>query len=155
MFTLYNLVSADGFIARPDGREDFIPDSVWQKFLDLCQAYGTLVMGRKTYDAIQSYDQKLIDEFESLAVTKIVISHNKEFKAKTDYHIVSTPEAAATIVPDALVCSGPTLNNYVLRKHLVKEILLYQLLTPIGEGIEPFDNQLVEGLKDVKITRLK
>lgn len=72
MVTLYNVISADGFIARKDGSEDFIPDNLWQNFLSLCKEYGTLIIGRKTYDTIQAYDQELLGPFEALLIRKII-----------------------------------------------------------------------------------
>ena len=53
MITLYNVISADGFIARLDGDEDFIPDDLWPHTLEFFKKYDALVMGRKTYDAMQ------------------------------------------------------------------------------------------------------
>ena len=37
MITLYNVISADGYITERDGSEDFIPDSVFDDFIDLCK----------------------------------------------------------------------------------------------------------------------
>lgn len=139
MLTLYNVISSDGFIARKDGSEDFIPDGLWPNFLNLCKEYGTLIMGRKTYDTIQSYDEELRDSFESLPVNKIVISNNKEFHPRSGYIVVHSPEDAITIAPDALVSSGPTLNNHLLKKHMVKEIIFHEVPVSIGDGIKPFD----------------
>lgn len=147
MVTLYNVISADGFIARKDGREGFIPDNIWQNFLFLCKEYGTLIMGRKTYDTIQAYDKKLVDPFESLPIRKIVVTSNKNFNARDGYIIVNTPEDALALAPDALVSSGPTLNNYLIRNHLVKEIILHEVPVSIGDGIEPFDSLQLEGIE--------
>lgn len=141
MFTLYNVVSSDGFIARTDGSEDFIPDELWGNFLDLCRKYGTLIMGRKTYDTIQSYGEEPLRLFEELPIRKIVVSGNRDFQPKPGYVVVHSPQDALTLAPDALVSSGPTLNNFLLRNGLVKKIILHEVPTSIGEGIEPFDRQ--------------
>lgn len=139
MVTLYNVISADGFIARKDGSEDFIPDNLWQNFLSLCKEYGTLIMGRKTYDTIQAYDEELLDSFEALPIRKIVVSGNKNLNLKDGYMLVNTPEDAVALAPDALVSSGPTLNNYLIRNHLVGEIIFHEVPVLIGNGIKPFD----------------
>jgi len=144
MVTLYNVISSDGFIARKDGSEDFIPDNLWPNFLFLCKEYGTLIMGRKTYDTIQGYDKKSLDQFETLPIRKIVVSSNRNFHPKEEYIVAHSPTDAVALAPNALVSSGPTLNNFLLKNHLVKKIILHEVPTSIGEGIKPFDkNELV------------
>ncbi|MGE5298325.1 MAG: dihydrofolate reductase family protein [Acidobacteriaceae bacterium] len=154
MVTLYNVISADGFIAYKDGSEDFIPDSLWPDFLSICEKYGTLIMGRKTYEIIQGYDKDLIDSFEALPIQKIVVSSNKNFALKKDYVLVSSPEEAIALSPIALVSSGPTLNNYLISNRLVKEIILKQVPVAIGDGIRPFDPNLSEEVGNIKIGKI-
>lgn len=147
MVTLYNVTSADGFIARNDGSEDFIPDNLWPNFLNLCQEYETLIMGRKTYDTIQAYPEELLKPFEKLPIRKIVITNNPAFKPKPEYIVVHSPQDAITLAPNALISSGPTLNNYLLKNHLVKKIIFHEVPVVINEGIKPFDidrNNLLE-----------
>ncbi len=139
MLTLYNVISSDGFITRKDGSEDFIPDSLWPNFLDTCRKYGTLIMGRKTYDAIQKYDKEQLQPFEELHIRKIVISGNQNFRPKEGYTVLHSPEDALALAPDALVSSGPTLNNFLLKRGLVKKIILHEVPVKIGGGIRPFD----------------
>lgn len=143
MVTLYNVVSSDGFIARTDGNEDFIPDELWRNFLDLCQKYGILIIGRKTYDTIQGYDKEPLRLLEELPIKKIVISGNHDFQPKPGYIVASSPEEAFALAPDALVSSGPILNNYLLSAGLVKKIILHEVPIAIGQGIKPFDKERI------------
>ena len=151
MATLYNVISADGFIARKDGSEDFIPDNLWPNFLNLCKEYGTLIMGRKTYNTIQKYDEELLQPFEELSIRKIVITRNRVFKPKYEYIVVHSPEDAIALAPNALVSSGPTLNNYLIKNHLVKEIIFHEVPISIGDGIRPFNKHslILRAVKDV------
>ena len=139
MVTLYNVISSDGFIARKDGGEDFIPDNLWPNFLNLCREYGALIMGRKTHDTIQNYDKELLQPFEELPIRKIVISGKRGFLPKKEYIVAYSPKDALALAPDALVSSGPTLNNFLLKNGMVKKIILHQIPVSIGEGIKPFD----------------
>jgi len=139
MLTLYNVISSDGFIARNDGSEDFIPDNLWPNFLDLCRKYGTLIMGRKTYDAVQQYGKEFSQSLEELPIRKIVISGNLSFRPKKGYIVAHSPKDALAIAPDALVSSGPTLNNFLLKNGLAKNIILHEVPAAIREGIRPFD----------------
>lgn len=142
MLTLYNVVSKDGFIADKNGREDFIPETFWVNFLDLCKEYGSVVMGRKTYEAIQSYEQKLLVPFEQLPVKRIVITSDGNFETKKEYSVVHSPKEAMEFAPDSLVSSGPTLNNFLLRTGCVEKVILHIVPESIGEGIRPFDENL-------------
>lgn len=143
MFTLYNVISADGFIAIADGSEDFIPDEMWIGFTDICKQYGSFITGRKTYDAIQKYDDKLISTLEELPIKKIVISNDKEFKPKDGYLVARSLGEAIALEPDGLVSSGPTLNNSILKNGLAGKILLKKLPVRVGKGIPAFDKQLI------------
>jgi len=139
MLTLYNAISSDGFIADKTGNEDFIPDEAWSSFLGLCGDYKTLIIGRKTYEVIQAYDSELLVPFEALPIKKIVISSNPSFQIKDGYLVTHSPEEALKIDPEALVCSGPTLNNALLKKGFVKKVIFHEIPTKIENGITPFD----------------
>ena len=143
MFTLFNVVSSDGFIADQDGREDFIPEELWPNFLDLCMHYGAIVMGRKTYDALQKYPDALLDPFESLEIPKIVISADDAFQPKSGYSVLHSPAEALSRFPNALVSSGPILNTALLRAHMVGRVIQHELPVAIGRGILPFDPECV------------
>jgi dihydrofolate reductase len=139
MVTLYNVISSDGFIARKDGSEHFIPDGLWNNFLDLCKKYDALIMGRKTYDAIQKYGKALLDPFEKLPIQKIVVTRDRKFRPKADYVVAHSPKDAVSSKPRILVSSGPTLNTDLLREGLVDEIIFHEVPTAIGDGIKPFE----------------
>ena len=139
MITLYNVISADGFIARKDGSEDFIPEGLWGEFLDLCKGYDTIVMGRKTYEAIQEYPRDHIEEFEKLDIKKVIVTKDNNFLVKPHYIISHSPEEALIIGKNTLLTSGPTLNTYFLEKGLIDKVILNVLPEKIGEGIRLFN----------------
>lgn len=139
MVTLYNVISSDGFIARPDGSEDFIPNNLWINFLNLLKEYDVFVMGRKTYDTMQHYDPTLLVPFEKLPITKIVVTDNHAFIPKEGYIVTHSPEDAFANGRNILVSSGPSFNNSVLKKGLVNEVIFHEIPVAIGRGIKPFD----------------
>ena len=139
MVTLYNAVSEDGFIARKDGSEDFIPDEVWVDFLGLCKMYDSLVMGRKTYETIQAYPEEMVKEFESLNIKKIVVTKDEKFNVKSGYIIASSPKEAISNGINILLSSGPTLNASVLSQGLVDRVMLNVIPEKIGDGIKQFE----------------
>lgn len=155
MATLYNVISSDGFIARTDGSEDFIPDNLWINFLNLCQEYGVVVMGRNTYETIQSYPEELREPFENLPIKKIVITHTESYEVKTGYEIARSPAEVLARYPDALVTSGPTLNDFLLAKKLIKKIIFHEVPVSIGSGIKPFDDSFATLVPVENVTQLE
>lgn len=140
MITLYNVISADRFIARKDGSEDFIPDEVWEDFLDLCHEYQAVVMGRKTYEAMQQYEPMLLKAFEIISIQKIVVSRDKNFFPKEGYVKISSPEEVASLGLYTLLTSGPSLNTAFLKEKLIDRVILNKLPNAIGEGMRQFEN---------------
>ncbi len=138
MITLYNVISRDGFIADKDGNEDFIPDELWNDFLELCTHYDVVVMGRKTYEAIQGYDDGLIEAFEKLAIKKIVVSTREDFRPKAGYIKISQPREIINYGSNILLTSGPSLNTFFLTANLLDKVIFNELPVEIGEGIKPF-----------------
>ncbi len=138
MITLYNVLSADGYIARSNGSEDFIPDEWWLETLKVYAKHDALVMGRKTYEVMQSYPSDLMEPFEALPIKKIIVTRDTQFRSKSGYIVVHSPEEALKKGERVLVSSGPTLNTYIVEHDLVNEILFHYVPTAIGEGIKPF-----------------
>jgi len=152
MVTLYNAVSEDGFIARKDGSEDFIPDEVWGDFLSFCKMYDSLVMGRKTYETIQKYPEEMIKELETLNIKKIVVTKDSKFNVKPGYLIVNSPKEAISKGINILLSSGPTLNASVLNQGLVDIAILNIIPEKIGSGIKVFEtkpNLILESEEDM------
>lgn len=139
MLTLYNAISSDGFIARKNGDEDFIPEEVWGDFLELCTKYNALIMGKNAYGAIQAYEKELVEPFEKLGIKKVVVTRDKNFKPKNGYAVLHSLKEAATLHPNILLSSGPKLNTAFLKEKLIDRIILNKLPVTIGEGIPQFE----------------
>jgi len=154
MITCYNVISSDGYIARKDGSEDFIPDQLWSETLDVFKRFDILVMGRKTYDVIQDYDKEPLDLLEKLDIKKVVATRDKNFQPKLGYMVVYTPEDVLRVGKNILVSSGPALNNYFLEKKLVDNIIFHQLPVSIGDGIRPFNIEIKKRFILVSETQL-
>jgi dihydrofolate reductase len=142
MITAYNVISSDGFIAQTDGGEDFIPDEVWDDFLELLTEYAVLILGKNTYDTIQSFDQKLIEDFENMPIKKIIVTRDESFVPKTGYEKMSSLQDAAAMSQDILLCSGPSLNTAFLKEKLIDRIILNKLPVAIGTGIRQFETDM-------------
>ncbi|OHA87754.1 MAG: hypothetical protein A3A96_02010 [Candidatus Zambryskibacteria bacterium RIFCSPLOWO2_01_FULL_39_39] len=119
MITLYNVVSADGYIARKDGSEDFIPNSYWPHTLNVLNGYDCIIVGRKTYDVIQNYEENMRKSFEDLPIKKIVITKDKSFHPKEGFEVAYALEDVINPDLNIVVTSGPTLNNYLVENNFV------------------------------------
>ncbi|MEK7650780.1 MAG: dihydrofolate reductase family protein [Patescibacteria group bacterium] len=141
MLTLYNVISQDGFIARENGDEDFIPDALWTDFLDLCQKNDAVIISRKTYEAIQEYPRNLIESFENLATKRVVVTEKSDLVLSPKYLIAHSPAEAMTAGQNLLLSSGAILNQAFLENNLVDQVILNVLATKIGAGIRAFTTQ--------------
>ena len=146
MVTLYNVVSSDGYIARKDGSEEFIPDELWPSTLEFFKHYDVLVMGRKTYDVMQQYEKEPLKLFEELNIKKVIVTNDKDFQPKLGYTVSHSPEDVLHMGVNILVSSGPTLNNYLFKKKLIDKVVLCQIPVSIGEGIRPFATDIQKSL---------
>ncbi len=155
MVTLYNVISGDGYITERDGSEDFMPDDVFDDYIDLCKKSDVVVMGRRTYEAIQKYPKLLLDKFENLAVKKAVVTHDREFILKQAYIRAFSPEDAVALGNRILVSSGPGLNSYFLRKGMIDLLILNKLNKKINKGIKPFDIDIKKFIGNPVSTEVK
>lgn len=146
MLTSYNVVSSDGFIAQADGGEDFIPNEIWDDFLELLGEYDTLLIGKNTYEMIQSFDQELVEPFENTSIKKIVITRDEDFVPKTGYKKIPSLLDVFKVGSNILLCSGPGLNTAFLKEKLIDRIVLNKLSAIIGTGIHQFETGIVPEL---------
>ena len=142
---LYNVISSNGYITEKNSSEDFIPNEVWDIFIELCKNYSVLVMGRKTYESIQKYDKKALEQLEDLTIKKIVVSRDKNFKIKDSYTTITSPEYLPTD-EKILLSSGPSLNTACLKLGLIENILLHVLPVNISGGLKVFDDNVSPSL---------
>ena len=151
MLTLYNVISQDGFIARADGDEDFIPDELWVDFIDLCKKHDAVIISRKTYEAINKYPENLVKAFEDLNIKRVIVTKNPDFVASPKYVIVHSLEEAIKAGQNILLSSGAILNQAFLERNLVDQVILNILPVKIGVGIKAFVNQPRLSLVNEKI----
>jgi dihydrofolate reductase len=140
MVTLYNVVSRDGYIATKDWSEDFIPSSYWPKTLSYLSQFDCIIIGRKTYEAIQKYEDPMRLSFDSLPVRKIVVTRDRNFQVKLGYEISYSIEESISQYRNVVVTSGPTVNDYLIDKQLVDRITYHKVPEAVGDGIRPYQN---------------
>jgi dihydrofolate reductase len=156
---LYMTISANGYIARENGDEDFLSDKNWETSCALAKRCGCFVIGRKTYEAIQEMGQEC--KFNDLKdVVKVVVSNSNILIADNNYILADSPSDAinklkAKGLKEMMVTGGATINSAFMRAGLIDEIILNVEPFILGKGIslfskEEFDCPLnLVGIKEV------
>lgn len=141
MITAYNAVSEDGCIARSNGDEDFIPDEAWECFLTLCDTYPATILGGTTYHVLASYPQEEFERYLHTRAKKVIVTRDTSFSVE-GFTVVRSPEEAVRVTPDALLCTGPTLNTAFLDAGLIDRVLTYRVPVRVGAGIPQFNRDI-------------
>ena len=134
-------VTANGFVARSDGSEDFLPSDGWHHLLKFTKEYGHLIWGRKTYELVKSWGGEYIRDLSKIPI--IVVSRAEQISYPKNVIVASSPTQAMEIVKDlgysrAFLSGGPTLNTAFAKAGLIDEIILNYNPIILGKGIQLF-----------------
>lgn len=139
-------VSVDGFIARPDGTLDWLPQEPEDHgFTEFLASVDALVMGRNTFDVLMGFD---LDEWPYGDKRIAVLTHRalEVSKAKALGGVVDamsgTPaEIMARLESDGarhLYVDGGVTTQQFLRAGLVDRLIITRVPVLIGQGIPLF-----------------
>lgn len=139
--TLYMAISANGFIARKNGDEDFLSHENWNKFCDLANKYKSFIVGRKTYEAVKNWKDGY--GFDDLNVEKVVVSQDASYVLDAFYTLATSPQDALEKLiekgfQETLLTGGSALNTAFAKAGLIDEIILNVEPVIIGKGIPLF-----------------
>lgn len=135
------VISPNGFIARENGDEDWLPSEGWDDFVAEAKEHNNIVMGRETYQQVtEKYEY---DNFDSLELDhKLIVTRNMDFQAPDGYTVVHSPEEAvkyleAAGVQTLYLIGGGVLNAAFAKRNLVDQVQLTLHPYIIGKG-RPF-----------------
>ena len=153
------VISPNGFIARENGDEDWLPGEGWDDFVIEAKGHNNVVMGRETYEQVTAKYEDY--NFDNVDVDyKLIVTRNTDFRAPEGYIIVHSPEEAIDYlekvgIDSLFLIGGGILNTEFIKRKLVTQIQL--TLTPyiIGKG-RPFlvTDEYELGMSLVSVTRL-
>lgn len=139
----------DNFIAHPDGTTDgFLPTGTFiQDFLNSIKTYGTVLMGRKTYEyGFQFGLQKGQPAYADInpELTNYVFSNTMEFEQTDRVKLVRDNEAKFVHKLKSQegkaiwLCGGGELAGKLLDAQLIDELIVKLNPVIFGEGIRLF-----------------
>lgn len=132
------VISPNGYIAREDGSEDWLPEEGWEEFVKLAKNLNNVVMGRETYTQVTNRYKDY--NFDSVPCKyKIIVTQNKKFQAPNGYRVVYSPEEAIQYlqsedIENIFLIGGGKLNSEFMKKGLVNELQLTVNPYIIGKG---------------------
>ena len=151
------VISPNGFIAREDGNEDWLPAEGWDEFVAEAKQHGNIVMGRETYEQVTRRYQDY--NFDSVDVPhKVIVTTNHDFIAPQGYTVVHSPEDAVEYIKKTgaktlFLIGGGVLNAAFAKRGLITHLQLTIAPHIIGKG-RPFlafdDFELALTLTDVQ-----
>lgn len=135
------VISPNGFMARENGDEDWLPHEGWDEFVAEAKQYDNIVMGREAYEQVtQKYKDNNFDDVP--VAHKIIITTDKAFRTPSGYQVLHSPEEAVDYLQRAglktlFLIGGGKLNAAFAKHNLIDRIQL--TITPyvIGKG-RPF-----------------
>lgn len=138
--TLFESISVNGMMGRPNGVGDFFSPYCWTAFVEVAKQTGAMVWGRVTHDAFRG----MAAAVEQLAgVHGVVLTKRCDYAPGPGWQVAGSPGEALEVlrragVGDALVVGGQTVNTAFLREGLLDEVVLLVESVVIGRGMPVF-----------------
>jgi dihydrofolate reductase len=146
--------SVDGFIARPNGELDWLPEGGGEPhgYNEFFASVDALVIGRKTFETVLAFDpwpygDKRVVVLSSSPVDLLVARGVVEQMAGNPADIVA--KLAASGAHHLYVDGGITIQRF-LRAGLVQRLVITRVPVLIGEGVPLFGSLP----KDVRLTHV-
>jgi len=145
---VYIATSADGFIATKNGSIDWLmqvpnPDNNDYGYADFMESIDALVMGRKTYDKVLSFDcdwpytKKVFVLSNSLKYVDPVVEKQVEIINGSLNDILKRLNDNG--YKNLYIDGGKTIQNF-LKENLVDEMIITTIPVTLNEGIPLFKN---------------
>ncbi|MGL4394549.1 MAG: dihydrofolate reductase family protein [Brevinema sp.] len=142
---LYIAQSLDGYIASEDGSIDWLPqdfDPLFAKpYEDLCARVDTVLMGRKTFDQINtelSPDFWPYENHQSVIFSRNTSSMPPKDRCRFEQDLSYIKTLKSESGKDIWLVGGGAIVEYCLKEDLVDEFIIATVPVIIGKGIKLF-----------------
>ena len=131
-------MSPNGYIAKPDGDEDWLSAANWTEFMQDAKACNNFVVGRETFELVMRlYKDQNFDNID--CAHKLIVTTQANFQAPPAYTVVSSPAEAVKYLEaqgtsELLLAGGGKLNAAFAEAGLIDELELIIEPYVIGEG---------------------
>ena len=137
--TIYNAISADGFIARENDDTSWVSETDWSIFKKLVKESKAIIMGKRTYEHSG-------EDFPYQCELNIVVTHDKNLHSQSTEKVWFTDKPLKEIVTEVekkgfntlLGVGGGNLNSQLLKKNLVDKVIVDVHPIILGTGISMF-----------------
>ncbi len=149
---LYIATSIDGFIARPNGKLDWLENlpnegKTDYGYADFLKTIGTIIMGKTTYNEIIGFG---ID-WPYQENKTFVVTNDKNFSPSTPETFVLNADFDLFInkirkesAQDCWLVGGGKLANYFIQNNLIDRLIISIAPVILGEGIPLFAAKTIE-----------
>lgn len=137
--SVYIATSLDGYIAREDGRVDWLPEPSKSGYDAFYKSIDTVVMGKTTYDQVLTFGDYPYKGKKSFVFSKTQQNNdeNAEFVSDVEKFVKDGfPGACENIW---LVGGAKTIASF-LKQGVVDEIIITKIPIFLGKGIPLFQN---------------
>jgi dihydrofolate reductase len=143
---LYIATSLDGFIARPDGKLDWLtsvpnPQTGDYGYAELLKSIGTTIMGRNTYEEIIRFGV----DWPYIGLNSFVVTTNKALKIKSPDTYTLTANLKDFVIElkkktekDIWLIGGGHLITTFINEGLLDRMIITVIPKIIGEGLPLF-----------------
>ncbi len=138
------VITPNGYIARPDGSEDYASHDSWLDFLATAKRCNNFVIGRKTLEVVErEYDGFGFEDVQ--CDYKIVVSSQPNLKLAPIYHQATSPQDVIgqleSKVENVLLVGGSEINTAFAEAGLITDVWLKVEPHIIGRGLPLFAPQ--------------
>ena len=138
---LFESISLNGMIGRPNGDGDFFTNYCWTGFVEVARDVGAIIWGRTTHSSFGEAIRAAAPELKG-----IVLTGNDRYNPGPGWSIAGSPVSAARMASDlgmerCLVVGGQTVNTSFAKAGLLDEIILFVESVAIGQGMPLFANE--------------
>lgn len=131
-------ISLDGYIARDNGDEEWLPEEGWDEFVEVARQHDNIVMGRETFELVM--DMYPDYNFDSVDVAhKIIVTSQQDYTAPAGYTVVHSVDESIALLENSsiatlFVIGGGKLNTEFLRSGRVDELWVTVSPYILGKG---------------------
>lgn len=137
---LFIASSLDGYIAREDGKIDWLPEHAKSGYDKFYKTIDTVFIGRKTYEQVLTFGKYPYENKQSYVFSRNTDKKNDEnveFVFETEKFVKEQISASGK---DIWLVGGSELVSVFLNQDFVNEIILSIIPVVLGKGIPLFKN---------------